>query len=93
MKAVFALVLVVAVLIYEGWKKYMDMGLSKGSRLHDNQSADKRFLFHRQDQSCLNLSIVDAGVINENGLDMVSYWNNGNPGYNKDELIWFIGGI
>lgn len=79
--------------LYERWKYYMDAGLSKGSRLHDNQSADKRFLFHRNDQSCLNLAAWELGLTNKKGLDMVAYWNSGNPGYNKDEIIWFIGGI
>jgi len=79
--------------LYERWKFYMDAGLSKGSRLHDNQSADPRFLFHRNDQSCLNLAAWELGLTNERGLDMVAYWNSGNPGYNKDEIIFFIGGI
>jgi len=79
--------------LYERWKQLMDAGLSKGSRLHDNQSSDPRFLFHRNDQSCLSLAAWELGLKNERGLDMVSYWNNGNPGYNKEEIIWFIGGI
>jgi hypothetical protein len=79
--------------LYYRWKELMDAGLSRGSRLHDNQSSDPRFLFHRNDQSCLSLAAWELGLKNEKGLDMVSYWNNGNPGYNKDEIIWFIGGI
>lgn len=79
--------------LYYRWKELMDAGLSKGSRLHDNQSADPRFLFHRNDQSCLSLAAWEIGLKNEKGLDMVSYWNNGNAGYNKDEIIWFIGGL
>lgn len=35
-------------------------GIFKGSRLHDNQSIDPRFLFHRQDQSCASLI---AGIL------------------------------
>lgn len=79
--------------LYDRWKELMDAGLSKGSRLHDNQSQDPRFLFHRNDQSCLSLAAWELGLKNEKGLDMVAYWNSGNPGYNKDEIIWFIGGI
>lgn len=79
--------------LYEKWKYYMDNGLSRGSRLHDNQSADPRFKFHRNDQSCLNLAAWDLDLKNTKGLDMVSYWNNGNPGYNPKEIIWFIGGL
>jgi hypothetical protein len=73
--------------LYEGWKKYMDAGLSKGSRLHDNQSSDKRFLFHRQDQSCLNLAIWDLGLKNERVNDMIAYKGTN---YNPDKIIWFI---
>jgi len=79
--------------LYNRWKELMDAGLSKGSRLHDNQSADQRFLFHRQDQTCMSLAAWELGLKNQKGLDMVAYWNSGNPGYNKDEIIWFIGGI
>lgn len=76
--------------LYNRWKELMDAGLSKGSRLHDNQSADPRFLFHRNDQSCLSLAAWELGISNNNGLDMVSYWGTG---YNEKELIWFIGGL
>jgi hypothetical protein len=65
----------------------MDAGLSKGSRLHDNQSADPRFKFHRQDQSCLNLAIWELGLKNDRVDDMVSYKGTG---YNEEKLIWFI---
>jgi hypothetical protein len=74
-------------LLYERWKYYMDAGLSRGSRLHDNQSQDKRFLFHRQDQSCLNLAIWELGLKNERIDDMVSYKGTG---YNPDKIIFFI---
>jgi len=73
--------------LYEKWKEYMDMGLSKGSRLHDNQSSDPRFLHHRQDQSCLSLAAWQLGLGNTRGLDMVSYKNTG---YNPEQIIFFI---
>jgi len=73
--------------LYHRWKFYMDAGLSKGSRLHDNQSSDPRFLFHRQDQSCLNLAIWELGLKNERVDDMVSYKGTG---YNPDKIIFFI---
>jgi hypothetical protein len=76
--------------LYNRWKQLMDAGLSKGSRLHDNQSSDSRFLFHRQDQSCLSLAIWEHGFKNEKGLDMVSYKGTG---YNENDLIFFIGGL
>jgi hypothetical protein len=73
--------------LYQRWKELMDAGLSKGSRLHDNQSEDPRFLFHRQDQSCLSLAAWELKLKNERGLDMVSYKGTG---YNEKELIFFI---
>lgn len=73
--------------LYERWKFFMDLGLSKGSRLHDNQSADPRFLFHRQDQSCLSLAIWQLGLKNGRGLDMISYKGTG---FNEKEIIFFI---
>jgi hypothetical protein len=73
--------------LYKRWKELMDAGLSKGSRSHDGQSSDPRFLFHRQDQSCLSLAAWELGLTNKRGLDMIAY--KGTP-YNKDELIFFI---
>jgi len=73
--------------LYERWKGLMDMGLSRGSRLHDNQSSDPRFKFHRQDQSCISLAAWELKLSNTKGLDMVAYKNT--P-YNPNELIFFI---
>ena len=73
--------------LYEKWKFFMDSGLSKGSRLHDNQSSDPRFLFHRQDQSCLSLAAWQLKLGNTKGLDMVAYRHTN---YNPQELIFFI---
>jgi hypothetical protein len=82
--------------IYKLWKHYMDCGLSLGSRNHDNQSLDERFLFHRQDQSCLNLA---TQKLNLNHLkseehfyenDYVEYYNH-QSNY-KDSFIFLIHG-
>lgn len=73
--------------LYERWKQLMESGLSKGSRLHDNQSSDPRFLFHRQDQSCLSLAAWELGLSNKKGLDMVSYKNTN---FNPEQIIFFI---
>lgn len=73
--------------LYTTWKEYMDLGLSRGSRNHDNQSQDPRFIHHRQDQSCLSLSAWKHGLRNDRGLDMVSYKNTG---YNPEQIIFFI---
>ena len=37
-------------------------GAADGSREHDNQSQDKRFLFHRQDQSVWSLCLHKCGL-------------------------------
>lgn len=76
--------------LYLKWKEFMDAGLSKGSRWHDNQSEDERFLFHRQDQSCLSLACWELGLKNERGLNMVSYKGTN---FDENELIFFIQGI
>jgi hypothetical protein len=75
--------------LYAYWKHLMDMGLSKGSRNHDNQSQDSRFLFHRQDQSCLSLAMYKLGLsIDE--PDYVAYYGTG---YNPGKCLFFINGI
>lgn len=76
--------------LYKLWKDYMDMGLSVGSRLHDNQSGDPRFKFHRQDQSCWSLACFQLKVRNERGLDHIAYYGTG---YNPEQLIFYIRGI
>lgn len=76
--------------LYKLWKDYMDMGLSIGSRNHDNQSFDPRFKFHRQDQSCWSLACYQLKVINEKGLDYVAYYGTG---YDPEKCIFFIRGI
>jgi hypothetical protein len=54
------------------WLEAARCGVFNGSREHDNQSQDKRFLFHRQDQSAatciigeMNLDITNAGFYSE----------------------------
>ena len=44
-----------AKLFIERWLKSAKDGVFNGSRLHDNQSEDSRFLFHRQDQSAATI--------------------------------------
>lgn len=73
--------------LYTRWKELMDAGLSRGSRQHDNQSNDPRFLFHRQDQSLLSLAAWELGLTNKKGLDMVAYKGTS---FNENEVIFFI---
>lgn len=75
--------------IYALWKDYMDKKLSIGSRLHDNQSQDKRFLFHRQDQTCLSLAMYKLGLRNEKGLDFIAYRGTN---FNPEQVLFFIEG-
>lgn len=44
------------------WTKACDAGAFNGSREHDGQSNDKRFLFHRQDQSCASIIASKLGM-------------------------------
>lgn len=76
--------------LYELWREYMNAGLSVGSRLHDNQSNDPRFLFHRQDQSCWSLACFHYEMRNEKGLDHVAYYGTG---HHPEKIIFFIRGI
>jgi hypothetical protein len=45
--------------IVKFWKIWRDEGMFSGSRNHDGQSNDPRFLHHRQDQSALSLVLED----------------------------------
>jgi hypothetical protein len=63
----------------ERWLKAAKDNVFDGSRLHDNQSKDKRFLFHRQDQSAatiilnqLELKLTDPGIYSEYYSDNIS---------------------
>lgn len=76
--------------LYQLWKNYMDIGLSKGSREHDNQSKDKRFLFHRQDQTCLSLAMHKLGLTSQKDMDYVAYFGSE---HNKDKVLFFIQGM
>lgn len=46
----------------EKWLRSALDGAFYGSRDHDNQSSDPRFLFHRQDQSCASLILNSMGM-------------------------------
>lgn len=55
------------------WHHYYNEGLFHGSRNHDGQSTDPRFLFHRQDQSAWSIAVNKLGMkINDSG-DWVAY--------------------
>lgn len=62
-----------------GWMNACRDGVFKGSRDHDNQSSDPRFLFHRQDQSAASLlaSILEMPPMDQNPL--LGYWRKDLP--------------
>jgi hypothetical protein len=47
---------------FKQWSKAALDGVFNGSRFHDNQSEDPRFLFHRQDQSVASCLIGKMGL-------------------------------
>lgn len=55
-------------------------GAAAGSRLHDNQSQDPRFKFHRQDQSVFSLSA------HKHGLPHNLTWNSGPMALNPSKV-------
>lgn len=76
--------------LYNRWKQYMNDGMFRGSRLHDNQSSDQRFLFHRQDQSGFSCAVFEKGITMPNNPEFVAYY--GTP-HNTERIIFFIRGL
>lgn len=56
------------------WIKAGKEGAFEGSRLHDNQSSDPRFLFHRQDQSAASIIAHSLGMKLTPFGEVVSYY-------------------
>jgi hypothetical protein len=76
--------------LFDSWKRYMTDGQFNGSRSHDNQSQDPRFLFHRQDQSCLSLAMYTHRI--EVPVDAPAFCHYyGTP--QTDQTIFMIHGI
>lgn len=76
--------------VFDTWEQYMLDGQFKGSRSHDNQSNDPRFLFHRQDQSCLSLAMSIWGMyMPPDAPNFCHYY--GTP--QTDQTIFMIHGI
>lgn len=79
--------------VFATWEHYCDQGLFNNSRTHNPQeSADPRFLHGRQDQSAYSVA-VHKNNVQFDYQDYVAYYNNGNPGYDKDKCVFFIGGL
>jgi hypothetical protein len=79
--------------VFEYWAELCDRGLFKNSRVYDKvDSQDPRFLFGRQDQSAFSMAVHKRGLELEY-VDYVAYYNSGNPGYNPEKCLFFIGGL
>ncbi len=65
-------------------------GVAAGSRLHDGQSKDPRFLFHRQDQSVASLIIGKMGLHRHDWGDHASY-DHGNK--HPDNVLLVLRGM
>lgn len=79
-----------------GWKfieKFIEgckEGAADGSRLHDGQSKDERFLFHRQDQSVASIVLARMGLKpNDNWGGICEY----NPDKVTDKTIFTLRGM
>jgi hypothetical protein len=61
-----------------------------GSRFHDNQSQDKRFLFHRQDQSAASIIMGQMGLkMYDPGIYAMYYQDSGIP----ESVIFLLRGM
>jgi hypothetical protein len=73
---------------------FLDMskkGVFEGSREHDNQSNDQRFLFHRQDQSGLSLSAYFSNCHLTDNKKHLAYLGLG--GKITDETVFLMQGM
>lgn len=61
------------------WLKAARNGIFKGSRFHDNQSSDPRFLFHRQDQSAASLIAGEMGLAPLDVSNILGYFKPNMP--------------
>lgn len=69
------------------WIISAQAGIWNGSREHDHQSADPRFLFHRQDQSAASIIANQLGMKYTNGI---SHYYTPNP---PESVIFLMRGI
>lgn len=67
-------------------------GAFKGSRLHDNQSKDTRFLFCRQDQSCASVIAHNLGMELTPFGEQVAYYPEGDKSI-LDKVIFTLKGM
>jgi len=77
---------------FENWKQYMIDGMFGGNRVYDPQdSQHPYFKFSRQDQSAASMILHKMGVRTAGEtLDFLAYKGTN---YNKDKIIFFVGGL
>lgn len=75
--------------VYNEWWIAMRKGLFKGSRQHDGQSSDPRFLFHRQDQSSLSM-VLYKNKVDIPQTELIAYYK---PDYKNEKTVFFINGL
>lgn len=71
------------------WLNAAKDGVFNGSRFHDKQSQDKRFLFHRQDQSAASLICGLMGIKPIDHNSILGYFRHNMP----DSWIFTLRGI
>jgi len=77
---------------FENWKQYMTDGMFGGNRVHDeNDSKHPFFKFSRQDQAANSMILYKMGIKTcGEDQDFLAYKGTG---YNKDKILFFVGGI
>ena len=71
------------------WLRSAKDGQFKGSRDHDGQSTDPRFLFHRQDQSCASIIANKLGMKLHKEGEHIQYYKKKQPAH----LVFTMSGI
>jgi hypothetical protein len=79
--------------IFNLFLDYSKKGVFNGSREHDRQSKDKRFLFHRQDQSALSLACYFSEVSNDLTKNTKHLAYLGMNGQVTDETVFLMKGL
>lgn len=74
------------------WKQYMEDGMFGGNRVHDlNDSQHPIFKFSRQDQSAASMILYKMGIRTAGEDNDWQAYKGTN--YNKDRILFFIGGL
>lgn len=69
----------IALKFFNRWAQAETNGIFQGSRKHDRQSKDHRFLFHRQDQSCASIIANQLGMHIDDPNNLMGYYQTVMP--------------